>query len=407
LLITVILSLVVGLTCGLLILLAYNNLRLRTDLRTEEKLSRNLNSCLSLVLKDDPVTGSAQQKAIDLFGQGDDSAYIREEAWGVYQVAAVEVRDGGRVRQKNFFFGSLLPANMDGCLYLAEHQRSLSIVGSTLLTGKAYLPKGGIKPGYIDQRGYDHTTLVNGDIERSGESLPTLNTGVIQYYAGLPAQDTAHGAGDMLPAVLETSFHDSLRTIWGRGALTLSGSSLKGHILIVSDSLIDVNGDAHLENVLLSAPVIRFRSGFSGRVQAFGSDSVVTEDNCSFYYPSALVLSKRTGDTRQPRLIVGGNNLLEGLALSWCADGDKNKTYAEVKSGATIQGVLYVNGYLSLRGSVLGATLTDYFIYKSPAVIYENYLTDAILDRGGLAGWYAGAVIFSGKKNNRILQWVN
>lgn len=407
LLITVILALVIGLTCGLLILLAYNNLRLRTDLRAEEKLSRNWNSCLSLVLKDDPATGEIRHKALDLFGTGNDSVYITEETWGVYQVASIEVRDGNRSKVKSFFFGSLLPSGLDGCLYLAEHQRSLSIVGSTTLTGKAYLPKGGIKPGYIDQRGYDHTELVNGSIEKSGDSLPLLNTGLIQYFAQLPASDTSRRVGMAVPGNLESSFRDSLQTIWGHGAVVLSGNNLNGHILIVSDSLIDVNADARLENVLLSAPVIRFRSGFSGRVQAYVSDSVVTEDNCRFFYPSALVLAKRSGDTQQPRLVIGGNNILEGLALSWCQGSDKNKTFVEVGAGTTIQGILYVNGYLSLKGSVSGPTLTDYFIYKGPAVIYENYLVDASLDRSSLAGWYAGPVIFNSKRNNRILQWVN
>lgn len=405
LLITVILALVIGLTCGLLILLAYYQLRMRTDLQIEEKLRRNISSSISMVLEDNLNPGFAQQKMLDLFGQGEDSVIVREEAWGVYQAASVEARTAGRSRRKDFFFGSLLPASMDGCLYLAEHQRSLSLVGSTRLTGKAYLPKGGIKPGYIDQRGYDHTDLVDGSTEKSGDSLPALNTSSIEYYSKLPVMDTLKG--DVVPLKLERSFSDSVQTIWARGAVELSGVELDGHILIVSDSLIEVDAACRLENVLLSAPVVRFRSGFAGRVQAFASDSVVAEDNCRFFYPSALVLVKKDGDTRQPRLVLGSNSLLEGLALAWCAASDKGKTFAEVKTGATIRGVLYVNGYLSLRGNVSGPTLTDYFIYKGPAVIYENYLVDASLNRGELAGWYAGPAIFNAKKKNRVLQWVN
>jgi hypothetical protein len=407
LLITVILSLVIGLICGLLILQAWYNLHLRTDLHVDEKLGRNMNSCINMVLEDDPSTGPAIRKTSDLFGQGNDSAYIQEESWGIYAVASVEVRDGARTRQKSFFFGSLLPASLDGCLYLAEHRRSLSVVGSTMLTGKAYLPKGGVKPGYIDQRGYDHTILVDGSIERSMDSLPALETGVLSYYAKLPGADTSGKTGDNIPAILEQSFHDSLRIIWHRGAMVLSGCNLHGHILLVSDSLIDVNADARLDNVLLAAPVIRIRSGFSGRLQAYGLDSVVAEDNCRFDYPSALVVVKRSGDTGQPRLVIGKNDLLEGVALSWCADGDQNKTLVEVGAGSIIRGVLYASGYLSLRGNVSGATVTDYFIYRTPAVIYENYLADAQLNRNSLAAWYAGPVIFNGRKKNRVLQWVN
>jgi hypothetical protein len=323
-------------------------------------------------------------------------------------VAAVGVKDGAHSLEKNFFFGSLLPAGLDGCLYLAEHQRSLSLVGSTLLKGKAYLPKGGIKPGYIDQRGYDRTDLVDGPTETSQASLPPVDTGLVKYYAQLSEKDPAKASADSLvPPSLDLSFRDSLRAIRGHGTVTLSGIRLNGHIIIVSDSLIDIAADTRLENLVLVAPVIRFRSGFSGRVQAFGTDSIVTEDNCSLLYPSALVLSKKTGATGQPRLVLGRNSLVEGLVLSTCPANDKSMTFAEIKAGSTIRGVLYVNGYLSLKGHVSGTTLTDYFIHKSPAVIYENYLADAVLDRGDLAGWYAGPVIFSGKKNNRVLQWVN
>jgi hypothetical protein len=384
-------------------------MQVRADLRREEKLRRNMRSCISLVLESRTAAPpSVQQQSVDLFGEGGDSAYIREEAWGVYTVAAVSVKDGAHAMEKSFFVGSVLPDGLDGCLYLAEHQRSLSLVGSTLLRGKAYLPKGGVKPGYIDQRGYDRTELVDGPTDKSQGSLPAIDAGSIRYYSQLSVRDSTKASADSLvPASLELSFRDSLRTIRGHGAMTLSGVRLSGHILVVSDSLIDIAADASLDNVVLAAPVIRFRSGFSGRVQAFGTDSVVTGDNCSLLYPSALVLSKKTGSTGQPRLVVGRNSRIGGLVLSTCPPGDKSLTFAELATGSTIEGVLYVNGYLSLKGNVTGTTLTDYFIYRSPAVIYENYLADVVLDRGLLPGWYAGPVIFNGKKNNRVLQWVN
>jgi hypothetical protein len=406
LLITVILSLVIGLICALMILLAYSNLRLRTDMRIEDQLSRNLQSSINLVLEDTPPAGMVMQKTLDLFGNGHDSAFIREELWGVYDVASIEVREGGRARRKLFFFGGQLPPALDGCLYLAEHQRSLYLVGSTLLNGKAYLPKGGVKPGYIDQRGYDNATLVQGSVANS-DSLPMLDPALMQYYAGLPAKDTPIRTTDQVPTEMEQSFGDTVRMIRGHGPVVLTGVSLSGHIEIVSDSLIEVDADARLENVVLTAPVIRFKAGFSGRIQARCSDSLVAEENCHFYYPSSLMLIRKAGVTWQPRMIIAGNCLLEGLALSWCGSGDKSMTYTEVGTGTLIRGVLYTAGYLLLKGNVYGATLTDYFIYRTSAIVYENYLTDAQLNRSLLSAHFAGPVVFNGRKNNRIGQWVN
>jgi hypothetical protein len=81
--------------------------------------------------------------------------------------------------------------------------------------------------------------------------------------------------------------------------------------------------------------------------------------------------------------------------------------YTEIGAGVLIQGILYADGYLLLKGKVYGATLADYFLYRSPAIVYDNYLVDAQLDRAALPSYFAGPVLFGDRKKNRILQWVN
>ena len=407
LLITVVFSLVIGLISAAFVLEAYMLLLEKSGADMDVLLSRNMESSVDLVLEDGLPAGQSQQKALDLFGAGSDSVYIQEERWGVYEVACVKVAASMRMKQKNFFVGSLLPDSLDACLYLAEHQRPLSIVGNTLLTGDAYLPKSGVKPGYIEQRGYAYTTLVNGNIERSAGALPALDNGLLQHFGDLRPPDSAMKARDLIPTVMRQSFTDTVKVIQGHGVLELSGDSLSGHIHIVCDSLIVVDADAHLDNIVLTAPAIRFKTGFAGRVQAFGSDSVVAEDNCTFAYPSSLVLLKKTKVTYQPRLILGDNCLLEGVALAYCDSTDQVKNYAEIGTGSTVKGILYANGYLMMKGTVQGVTLVDYFLYRGASIIYENYLVDAQLDRADLDIHFAGPVLFTGRQRKRVLQWVN
>lgn len=406
LLITVVIALVLGLICSLLILSGYHELRIRTDRDIETSLNRNLQSAVNMVLAGHPQTGVPQSSAMDLYGKGNDSVIITEGIWGVYDFASVEARVEGRSRHRNLFFGPLPADSLDGCLYLAEHQRSLSLVGNTRLTGKAYLPKGGIKPGYINQRGYDHSDLVNGPIWQSTNTLPDVDIDRVRYYGDWLRRDSLAEQGQELPDTIEHSFTDAVQTIHRKGPITLSGVKYAGHIIIGSDSLIEVDSDVVLNGVLLIAPVVRFRRGFSGKVQAFGTDSIIVEEACHMRYPSALVIVKENKGKSQPRLVVGENSVVEGLVLTH-ADDASVMTLMELRSGSLIRGIVYSNGFLSPEGGVYGTVLTDYFIYRSSVMVYENYLVDTWIDRRGLPDYFAGPSIFNSKKKNRVIQWVD
>jgi len=407
LVITVILSLVIGLLCAAFVLGSYLLLLQRTVSNVEDALSRDMESSIDLVLEDDLPAGASERKAIDLFGTGNDSAYIREEIWGVYGVATVKIALSGHTKDRSFFTGALLPDTLDGCLFLSEHQRPLTLVGHTLLTGKAYLPKAGVKPGYIDQRGYAYTTLVNGDMERSGSALPVVDEELLRKYVALQARDTTRKTGDPVPVELMQSFSDTVRLLKEHGMLEMSGVRLSGHVLVASDSLIVVDADTRLDNIVLTAPVIRFKAGFAGRVQAFGCDSVVAESGCRFVYPSILAVVKKAGSVYQTRLVLADSCVLEGMVLAFCDSTDQDMEYTEVGNGARIRGVLYTNGYLVLHGSVEGATLADNFLYKDQSVILENFLVDVQLNRAALPVSFAAPVLFKGRKRNRVVQWVN
>jgi hypothetical protein len=406
LMITVVLSLVIGLICAAFIRLAYVQALERTDADMEDKLSRNLESAIDIVMEDDPPAGQPLQKSLDLFGQGSDSTYIREEKWGVYDAAYIRVVAGRRMKQKGLFVGSLLPDTLDGCLYLAEHREVLSVVGNTLLTGNAYLPKAGVRPAYVNQRGYAYTTLVNGNIERSAGRLPAIDSQLLRHYIDLQAEDTAMKRSDPVPDTAMQSFGDTIQLIRAHGVAELSGTSLSGHILVVSDSLILVDGNARLDNIVLTAPVIRFRSGFSGRVQAIVSDSIIAESGCQFGYPSSIALYKKKESSFQPRLILGENCLLNGAVVAFCDSADKYQVYTEIDAGTQIRGILYANGYLVFKGTVKGLTLTDYFLYKGSSIVFDNFLVDAELNRSKLDTSFAGPVVFTGRKRNRVIQWV-
>jgi hypothetical protein len=406
--ITVVLALIFGVLCSLLIVLAYNNHQVRRNAETDARLQRNLQSAINLVLADTSVIIDDQNDPSDLFGRGGDSATIKKENWGLYSVACVEVRGGKKAVGKNFFLGQSSDPYLDACLYLAEQDAPLSLVGGARLVGDGWLPKAGLRPAYFNQRGYDLNILIEGAVRVSRDSMPGIDQRLIARLSSLMMNKGYGIQGQDTPTdTLEQSFADTPYIAYRGGPIMLTSGSLKGHILIVSDSMIRVGSGVSLQDVILAAPVIEFEAGFTGRLQAIASDSIVVGNNCRFMYPSSLVLCKMQTSPGQPALVIGDSCQLAGAVVSTAQKKDLNKTYVELGKHTTVEGLVYVAGYLNLKGHVQGTVMTDNFIYKSPPNVLLNYLVDAEIDRSALSKYFIGPHLFISPRQNHIVQWVN
>ena len=404
--------------CSSLLLLAYHDLQDDRIAGTNNRLRRNFQSAVNIVLADTSRILISRADTIDLFAAGEDAAMIRRENWGLFDVAAVAVWAHGQGKAKCFFFGPAAQEPLDACLYLADHRIPLNISGSGQLTGDAYLPKGGVHPAYIDQRGFSNAEPLTGNIRASQDSLPPIDTRLAYLLSqpegdstqdrGGPSRDRTGASQTLIPDTLDCSFADTATVLHRKGPVTLNNYILKGHIRIVSDSSITVDSGCVLENVILAAPYIELKSGFSGTIQAFAKDSIIVRSNCHLHYPSGLLLVKAQGSPNQPLIRLADSCTLEGVLLTLTpAANDQIKTYVEVGNNSTITGYLYASGFLFLKGTVHGTVLADYLLYKSSFSIYQNYLVDAVIDRKQLSGYFAGPKLFSDTgRLNRIIQWV-
>lgn len=402
--ITVILALIISLFCTLLLMLGYNRMRIDGIVNTDTRLQRNLRSAIDMVLADTTLIFTTDQNTLDLFGEGRDTVTIKKENWGLFGIASINAILNGKTSTRCFFFGQAVDSPMDGCLWLAEHRTPLSLVGNARLKGDAHIPRGGLRPAYIDQRGYAYPELILGNTSNSSDSLPPVDSRLIK----LVSQQGQGGTPAGLPDSLDRSFADAATIIYQHGPIYLSSCNLKGHILIVSDSLIRVSPGSVLDNVILSAPVIRLDSGWSGRLQAIASDSIIVKNNCRLSYPSALVLLKSQGLTSQPGISLGDSCILDGVILTHTSlQKDLERTYVEIGKNSVLGGWLYAEGFVFLKGQVHGAVMTDDFLYKSLPTVYINYLVDGEIDRSALSPWFTGPHIFNNDRQSRIVQWVH
>jgi hypothetical protein len=407
--ITIVVALIIGVICSMLILGAYNNLRFETDLHKVQVLDRNLQSAIDVVLSDTALITGPTQSVLDLFGDGKDSAFVKTDSWGLLSFANVKMSAGNKANSKAFFVGRQAPPAMRPCLYLAEHQTPLSLVGDTRLLGDAFLPKGGIRPAFIDGRGYIYKDFLKGQETNSNDTLPLIDARLLQSVVGLSELPIGENSqAKLIPDSLDRSFADTSFQLLSKGPIHFGANFFKGHILIKSDSSISVSRETRLENVILVAPVIKIDSGFSGNLQAIATQRIEVGSNCQITYPSALILLKQLKTTEQPTISIGDSCRISGTILAYTfKPDDLAKTKVELGKGCNMVGLIYTSGYLFLQGRVRGTVFADYLCYKTSTTVYINYLVDAVIDRNSLSQYFLGPPIFNNTEQNRVMAWLN
>jgi hypothetical protein len=412
LLITLIIALVVGVLCTSLILVSYYNRIIDIGSRTNDKLDRNLESGINIALADTSYSLLDKRDTVDLFGDKNDSVEIVKKNWGLFNTASVMAFSATKSKKKEFIYGSELPLYMDGCLYLTDKQRPLALVGDVTLFGKAYLPKAGVRPSFIDQRGFSYKELIQGEILQSSGSLPQLDSQRLNilrdYLTYIEAPPVSAVSINTFTDSLTNSFNDSLIYYFNEEEIDLSAIKITGQIIIISGKKIIVDSTSLLNNVLIIAPEINFKKGFSGIVQAFATKEINVEKNCTFQYPSCLVIVHKSADLDLSKLKLASGVNFNGILLGIHEnDATANYISVEIEKGTEITGIVYVDGFLAIQGKVFGTVMTNLFIYKSPGTIYENNLVDVEFNRKKLSPYFLASPIFNKKGKNKIIQWVN
>ncbi len=411
LVLTIIIALILSILSSALILIGYyNRLSYKTD-EIKERVDRNFESTVNLVLSDTAIYQNDFTDSLDLFGEGSDSVKITKSLWGIFEIARIKSFYGKFFREECFFYGTSMDGSLNACLYMADHQRPLSLVGETKLIGDAYLPKAGLKTSYIAQRGFSSTKLIDGSIKPSDQFLPVLNeeikNNITQLLEKRNIRTFNNGKANLFnKGSILNNFKDSTLIYTQDGNLVLTDLILDGRVIIIASGLITVEPSAALSNVILVASGIVFKTGFHGKVQAIGTDSIIVQNNCIFNYPSALLLIKSESEILQNRMIIGEGNNINGLLVSICRNDDLYKSYVEIGNNTTFNGMIYSMGYLNLKTDITGIVLTDFFIYKTPSAIYENHLVDIEINRKNLSDYFLTSSIIRSDEKKGILQWV-
>ncbi|MFS4493180.1 hypothetical protein [Maribacter sp. 2308TA10-17] len=384
----------------------------KTELLVETIKSADLG--LSMALKSNMVLNDS----LDIELPGDSPIEVRalRQYWGIFEKYTVLAKS-----KKNRFVKSVLAGSSSSemlpALYLEDNQRPLIIVGNAKITGDAFLPKQGIRPGNIAGNSFYGTSMVNGRQRQSRSSLPQLNSEFVQRVNQFSRNRIPNKNNQNLKLErglkATNSFEAPTKTIEG-SEIILSGVFLSGNIEVHATRRIIVEATSQLQDIVLSAPEIIVKKGVVGSFQAIASKNIEVGRNCILEYPSALVVNHSTTNNqnantvRKPDISVGQKSIVKG-SIVYLMKGEKQQRFhpqIKIDTDAVVWGEVYCAQNLELKGKVFGSVNTYGFVALESGSIYQNHFFNGTIDSSRLPREYTGLPLTNNTSFKAITKWL-
>ncbi|MGW9686751.1 hypothetical protein [Flagellimonas sp. 2504JD1-5] len=330
--------------------------------------------------------------------------------WGIFEKYVVV----SQFHKNRFVKTALVGGGMDqdfSALYLKDNDRPMVIAGKAKITGNAYLPKQGIRPGSIRGQFYQFTRPVYGNVKQSTKTLPPLDSEMRAYIQQLQSKVFGMSGNNTLRfssrLQLSNSFKSPTQYIQG-DVLRLSGCNLVGNVVVVATHKIMVGNDSNLQDVLLIAPEIEIEDRFSGRLQAIAFNRIEVGRRVNLEYPSALVVDRgsrpNNKERRQPNIEIGSETMLKGI-VAYFEKTEENQFFPQVviSKKASVYGEVFCEKNLELKGDVFGNVTTNAFMAMENGSVYQNHLFGGTINTDFLPQQYVGLLL---NKEKAVAKWL-
>ncbi len=374
------------------------------------QLSSNLRSGFQLLLHSAEFN---DRDSFDLFGAGNDSVMLKKQNWGVYESCfAMAFRQGDTLIRSAFLGTSSIDSGV--ALYLKDTGRPLSLAGDSRIKGNSFLPFASFRRVLVEGTEFTGEVPKHAQLHSSSDTLPRLRESFITPIRKMLWEDPATVQGYGLPQYdLYVPFYKPTRFIYLDDSTRLTHLALKGNILIHSNSKIEIDSNANLEDILIFAPSIRVKEGFQGSIQLFARDSIHLERNVRLHYPSAIGVSPDSAhftDSKNVRNVLNRVTLENGVSLFgvlFLDDLSKRvNSTIRIHPNVQIYGQVYSSGYLDHRGEIIGSSVVSGLLAQTTSTKYENYLIDGVFDSESISPFFSGSPIFSDRRAASVLKWL-
>jgi hypothetical protein len=277
---TIFIVVVIALLLASFILLVYTHKQFQVQSDFIIEATKNADRGIDYTLLHTISTGDTT--IIDLKDEDFKTLYVHRDFWGVFEkVTSVSQIKNNRFK-KVALVGSQRDKNNRTALYLQDNNKPLVLVGNTKIEGIAFLPKQGVKTGFISGEGYYGSKLIYGQTKTASQ-LPEVFSETIDYMQSIENKILRTTQNQYLDInrqnKFSNSFFDPIQIVFSNEEIDLREVELTGHILIQSKTKIAVYPSSTLKDVVLIAPEIEIINDVKGNFQAIASKEILVGTN--------------------------------------------------------------------------------------------------------------------------------
>lgn len=384
---TLFVSLVLLLLVGLFLLIFYQDSFFIANIKRSERINCYFTSAMAFALTDKASSDNTTE--LTLFNNDKDSKVaISQQKWGLYNILTLSLPGIPKVPSRSYLIGiSPHDTIRQTGLYLRNNFSYLSISGSTILSGRTYLPYSGVASSSVEGTGYHADSLCYGVKLTSRDSLPG------SFYNRLEKWLSWTYGVKSIPVSQSrvTSSFSSETTIIEPSRL-IAGMHLDGKIIIRSKQPITISNTTYLKNAIVVAPKVFVDSRFKGSCQIFATDTVIIGRGAMLQYPSGIAILSKEGGYVQ----IDSSAKMYGYLL--VHSGNSKKIRLKIMPTAKIFGYVYCNAKVNHQGIIFGALYANDFEFRTRWGLYTSTLLNAKILGRELSPTYLYPFIVPGHK---------
>jgi hypothetical protein len=377
-----------------MLLLSYYELSFKEDFifYKKKELDENVSSAIVKVSCQPEIVPVGVEKEIDLFGGGNSLVKVISERWGVLRKITAQASWKNLSGSQTYLLAE--KEKKRSALWVPNRNNYISLVGNSYINGDCYMSELGLRKGNAEGRYFEGPYLHNGNLYKSTGTLPDLDHELVEYCFKYLENQTSLKDSTITYQDFKKNrelYHSfKSKTLLVRNAqskFVLDKGNYQGNIMFFASDTIEVWPSIKLDDVLLLAKTIIFKSGFKGQVQAIAGRKLLIESDCKFNYPSFLTCFSKSPEAY---VKIGERNWINGGVICFSSQSKESKTKLDLGSGSKIYGKVYVNGDLVFnKNSVYGSIYCNRFVYSTSRAFYENFIIDAGINEEELPNEYA------------------
>lgn len=298
------------------------------------------------------------------------------ENWGLLTILNTQIIHRLDTITKSGFVGKQNIAT-NRALTLLNTSSVLKLEGNTQINGDIYTNS------YGYERGYHFNSISSSKKLVTGKTIKINNANFQPREFVTPKSSKIISLEDIPKnKPFFNSFHKPLLTILTNKITLLDHGDYSGKLLITSTQELHIGANCKLDNVIIKAPSVIFKSGFRGNCQVF-SPNIILEPNTTLEYPSCFYSHQK------------GNYSLDNSHFSGVMmhiNGTIN-----ILNNSVYNGAIYTENSTQLRGLLNGKIYTKNFHLNTSSSKLNNYLINTQINPKGLPKQFIDIPLFNSK----------